>query len=314
MPRKSRQWVPGAGAHVISRFVDRRYYLVDDVDRRSLVNAITLAQHRWDWVWLSYASMSSHFHGGLLAGVVPPGRFFQSSNTRFAQRYHAREGRDTLGPVFADRPTIHPTKNESLHRLVAYHHRNPVEAGVVQRASESTWTSHRAYLRLDRPPSWLDIERCLDLLGFSDTAGGRREFDEFVMELDIGDFARGAEPGLEGTLSRMEGADAIDWRCLVTHARAVAGIAARERLNSRSHRAARTRRLIAIVATADLGQTYAAVARRLEMSTGGVHNLATRRSSDAGVQAMLCELRRRLAGNDEMDELRPPSPASPGGY
>ena len=47
MPRKPRHWVPGQGAHIISRFVDRRFCLADDVDRRELFESITRAH---DWV------------------------------------------------------------------------------------------------------------------------------------------------------------------------------------------------------------------------------------------------------------------------
>lgn len=306
MPRTARLWTPGAGTHVISRFVDRRFYLVDDVDRAILLDSIERAQGRWDWTWLSYATMSSHLHYGLTAGLIDPDRFFQSAHTRFAQRYHARATRDTLGPVFADRPALHPTRTAALPRLVAYHHRNPVEAGVVERASQSTWTSHRAYLRLDPAPAWLDIERALDILGFRDTAAGRREFDEFVMEVDLSDWTAESDPTLESTSRRGTDEDAVDWARLIRVARGVTGLPAGERLDSRRRGAAQTRRLIAIVATRDLGQTYAAVATRLGMRTGSVFNLVARQGRHGDPAPMLSEIRRRLVANDENDEERPP--------
>jgi hypothetical protein len=42
--------------------------------------------------------------------------------------------------------------------LIRYVHNNPVRAGVVARASESGWSSHRAYLGLASCPSWLATE------------------------------------------------------------------------------------------------------------------------------------------------------------
>ena len=39
--------------------------------------------------------------------------------------------------------------------LIRYVHNNPVRAGVVERASESDWSSHRAYLGLAPTPDWL---------------------------------------------------------------------------------------------------------------------------------------------------------------
>jgi hypothetical protein len=39
--------------------------------------------------------------------------------------------------------------------LLRYVHNNPVRAGIVERASESSWSSHRAYLGLEFCPPWL---------------------------------------------------------------------------------------------------------------------------------------------------------------
>jgi REP element-mobilizing transposase RayT len=304
MPRTNRLWIPGTGAHIISRFVDRRFVLVDDADRGALFDSITLARDRWDWEWLSYAMMSSHVHYAMIAGLVDPERFFRSVHTRFAKRYHARAARDTLGPVFADRPALHPVKEPLLPRLVAYQHRNPVEAGVVERPSQSTWTSHRAYLRLDPAPPWLDVERALDILGFRDTAAGRRRFDEFVMEVDLKEYAWSTGPTPEVTSSGGASEGAVDWIALVAHAREVTGLPRGEALTSRSHCAARTRRLVGIIATRDLGQTYASVADRLEMSTGSVYNLVVRRPRRGDLKEMLSEMRRRLAADELAEDER----------
>ena len=42
--------------------------------------------------------------------------------------------------------------------LLRYVHNNPVRAGVVDRASDSNWSSHRAYLGLEESPKWLATE------------------------------------------------------------------------------------------------------------------------------------------------------------
>jgi len=293
MPRIRRLWVPQAGAHTISRFVDRRFCLVDDEDRRSLLDAIGRANGRWDWLWLSYAMMSSHVHYGHIAGNTDPDRFFRSVHTRFAARYHRRR-KDTLGPVFADRPKLWPIRPENLLRLVAYHHRNPVEARLVTRASDSTWTSHRAYLRVDPAPPWLDVERALDALGFRDTEAGRRSFDECVMEMDLDE--RSFEPLDDAKdVAFGVGAHCIDWSRLIDLARRITGLPANEALESKGRTAVKTKRLIATVATRDLGQPYHAVATKLGMSTGSVFNLLSRREIGTDLDSALCELRRRLA-------------------
>lgn len=295
MPRQRRTWVPGAGAHTISRFVDRRFYLVDDTDRQLLLDAVERATPRWDWQWLSYAAMSSHLHYAHVAGEVSPDRFFRSAHTRFAQRYHRRRGRKTLGHVFANRPDIYHVRTLDLLRLVAYHHRNPVEAGVVERPSQSTWTSHRAYLRLDPAPPWLDVERALDMLGFRDTAAGRRRFDEFVTEVDLDDRPGERCPRLVPATSSQHELESHEWLRLIDLAREVTGLPAREHLQSRKHQAAKARLLVAVVATCDLGQTYAAVGTEFGMRGSSVFNLIARNEGRDGLEGLLAEFRRRLA-------------------
>jgi putative transposase len=304
MPRARRTWTPGTAAHTISRFVDRRYYLSDDLDRRALFESIDRANDRWDWTWLSYAVMSSHLHYGHIAGSDPPERFLRSAHTRFAGQYHRRRDHQTLGPVFANRPDIYDVPLAKLARLVAYHHRNPVTAGVVERPSQSTWTSHRAYLRLDPAPRWLDVERALHLVGFSDTAAGRRRFDSFVMDVDLDALPFEVPTQVATRVAQGERPD-VDWARLLRLARQVMNLPTHERLASRARRAVKTRRLIALVATRDFGQTYASVGAELGMHAGSVFNVIVRQGGHASLETELAELRRRLARNDENDEVRP---------
>lgn len=284
------------GAHTICRFVDRRFFLVDDEDRRALLYAIGGAHARWDWVWLSYAAMSSHVHYGHVAGVIDPDRFFRSAHTRFAKRYHhRRETQQTLGPVFADRPWIDPVRDHELSWMVTYHHRNPVEAGVVERPAQSTWTSHRAYLRLDPAPPWLDVERALDILGFSDTAAGRKRFDEFVMDVRLDErFWLETRPPVPQRAIRQSALD-VDWPTLLELARDIAKVPASEPMSSRKRCVARARALVAHVATQDFGQPYAEVAAHLGVRTGSVGNLLTRQELAGNLEEHLAELRHRLS-------------------
>ncbi len=132
--------------------------------------------------------MSNHLHHGTLAGLREPAAFFRRVHTSFAQHFHRRHG--GLGPVIAHRPRNYEVAPSDLLKMVAYHHMNPVRAGLAKRPADSTWTSHRIYLRLEPAPRWLNVEAALSLMGFADTAGGRREFDEVVRELDLADWAR----------------------------------------------------------------------------------------------------------------------------
>ncbi len=74
---------------------------------------------------------------------------------------------ERIGPVFM-RPKVHAVQPNGVGRLIAYIHRNPVRAGIVPHPSDSDWTSHRAYLRPDSAPPWLDVSKGLELSGFPD--------------------------------------------------------------------------------------------------------------------------------------------------
>ena len=287
--------MPGAGAHTISRFVDRRYHLGDEHDRRVLGDAIARADERWDWRWLAHAMMSSHVHYANLAGGSDPDRFFRSAHTRYAQHVHRRAGGVTLGPVFADRPTLHPIRDSMVPRLVAYLHRNPELAGVVARPRDSQWTTHRAYLRLDEAPPYLDVEWALSVLGFRDTEAGRRRFDDFVMDVDLDEFiwVREEAEALEEKVER-SGSPEIDWARLIDAAREVTRLPRSVSIRAR-RAAASTRLLVALVATRDLGQTYAAVGAALGMSAGAVFNLTKRRGREARVAVLRARVAQLLA-------------------
>ncbi len=294
MPRTRRQWVPNVGAHVISRFVDRRFYLIDDADRRTLLDAMGHAHQRWDWRWLSWAAMSSHVHYGLVAGVVDPDRFFHCAHSRFAQRYHRQQGGETLGPVFAERPKLYAVAPCALAKLVAYHHRNPTRAGVVDRASRSTWTSHRVYLRIDPSPAWFDVEFAMDCLGFADTPSGRREFDDFVMSSELDDRPEQTSPGVSMQACVRTAPHTVDWERVISAGRVVTELPRERSIDSRTRRAVETRLVIATVATTDLGQSYAATAQALGVSTGGLFNLLARERGRARVNDLVRALRERL--------------------
>jgi hypothetical protein len=150
----------------------------DQQDRDVYFRYLSEAQKYWDWIMLSFALMSTHNHLGCTAGNVAPKNCFKRTHGRFARYWHNKYG--GLGPVFADRPANYEIRGDRVAKLIVYHHRNPVEAGVVPAPADSRWTSHRYYLRLEKPPAWLDVEQGLALCGFADSAAGRALFDDFV--------------------------------------------------------------------------------------------------------------------------------------
>ena len=163
--RVARQTIPGAVHHVITRFVDRRWFFTEEAERRKYLDYLGRALDDSTWRCLAYALMSNHTHLVMLGGEEPPEYWTKSTHSPFALWMNKRAER--LGPLIADRPTIRIVPPRRVAHVVAYVHNNPVRARVVERAADSTWTSHRAYLGLDAAPPWLAVREAYARCGFA---------------------------------------------------------------------------------------------------------------------------------------------------
>src|SRR5207344_226300 len=102
MPRSPRRTTPGALHHVISRFVDRRWYLSADREREKYLNLLGRALSQTDWRCIAYCLMSNHLHLAMVAGERSLDSWVRKVNSPFAHWLNAEH--DRLGPVFANRP------------------------------------------------------------------------------------------------------------------------------------------------------------------------------------------------------------------
>ena len=176
MSRQPRHFESGAVYHLISRFVDREWFIRDDDERRNYLRLLGRALSRTDWRCFSFAVMSNHIHLGAIAGRQPLDRWIRRVHSPFADSMNRAYGR--IGPMFVRGPKGIHVPRSAVGSVIAYIHNNPVRAKLVERASASTWTSHRAYVGAEVAPPWLDVEAGIALAGSSDPA----EFDRWVMD------------------------------------------------------------------------------------------------------------------------------------
>jgi hypothetical protein len=179
MPHIARSYAPGTIQHVYSRFVSREFRFDVPGARDDYLRRLGIAVERTDWKLIAYALMSSHPHLAFIAGHDPLSRVLRSLNSGFARWLNRREGRS--GAVFESRASNVIATGERSGRLIAYIHNNPVRAGLVTYAGDSSWSSHRAYCdaRIE-PPRWLHVTAGLELSGFDATPEGRAGFDALV--------------------------------------------------------------------------------------------------------------------------------------
>lgn len=279
MPRTRRHCRAHSFQHVISRFVDGEFRFIDDEDRTTYLTMLGAMCRRVDWRIVCFALMSNHVHTGAWAGDSPLYRFFHPLHSRFGNYWHRRHG--GMGAVFSERPKNFEVRGEHLAELIAYVHMNPVRAGIVRRPSESRWTSHRIFMRLEPVPVWLDIEWALSLCGFSDSVSGRLLFDQFVNEHEQRHW-QGNETSFCGSIDRRPRDTSessrrlfsqIDVKQLSAAVEEITGIkAALWMSRSRVRSVVQARRLFAYAAVA-AGQSRAETARILGMTCSSLREL-----------------------------------------
>jgi len=176
---KRRHISPGTVYHFISRFVARQWFAEEDKERFTYLSLLGDLIVRTDWRCLAYAVMSSHVHLVLRAGEAKMVAWARDVHSDFAIWTNGR--RDRIGSVFVHEPKTIAVHPDGVGAVIAYVHQNPVRAGVVRKAADSTWTSHQQYIGRARQLPWLDVSQGLELAGFPNGEA----FDRWVTHEEI---------------------------------------------------------------------------------------------------------------------------------
>jgi hypothetical protein len=293
--RTVRLTIPGVVYHLISRFVESRWFLSGDAERNQYLTLLGRAFSMSDWRCLSYALMSSHIHLAVLAGESRLETWSKRVHTPFATWINLRNER--IGPVFVRGPKDHAVHPAGIGAVIAYIHNNPVRASVVARARASKWTSHRAYIGRASIPSWLDVERGMSLAGF----GSSRSFEAWVdsapedpsrcdlrtlrREARIGqiDFGTPTVGGVTPILARSSAFIRVDPRWVVSIAAAIMGVDTIDVCSRRRSAAIVDARRIAVHAGLAFGIATSDIAGALGMSVSGASKIAHTRLDDERV-------------------------------
>jgi REP element-mobilizing transposase RayT len=175
MSRKPRHFVSGRIYHLISRFVDREWFINTERERSLYEHLLGAALSSSDWRCLAFAIMSNHIHLAMIAGADRLDSWIRRVHSPFAVAMNHNYER--IGSVFVRGPKSLDVDASGVGHVIAYIHNNPVRASVVATAKQSPWTSHRAYLGI-APPAWLHVQEGLALARFGDP----NTFDEWVMD------------------------------------------------------------------------------------------------------------------------------------
>jgi putative transposase len=164
MPRRARAILGGYAYHVLNRANGRLRLFRKEGDFAAFERVIEEAFARVPLRILGYAVMGNHWHF-----MVWPrqGRheqvseFFRWLTVTHSQRWHAHHGTSGMGHVYQGRFKSFPiAADEHLLAVLRYIERNPLRAGLVERADDWRWgslyrrthgTSHERALLADSP-------------------------------------------------------------------------------------------------------------------------------------------------------------------
>jgi putative transposase len=149
MARKPRIEYPGALYHVLTRGNRKLGIFNDDGDRKRFLQKIKDYKERYCFVVYAYTLMNNHLHLLIETKDIPLSRIMQGLLQSYTQWYNKKFR--TVGHLFQGRyKSILCDKNAYLLSLVRYIHLNCVRAKIVKDPSRYRWSSHRAYLGLER--------------------------------------------------------------------------------------------------------------------------------------------------------------------
>jgi REP element-mobilizing transposase RayT len=178
MGRALRAIDPDAIYHAGSRGSNRGLLAFDSADFESLSNEIARIARKYRWRVLAWSVMPNHTH---LVMSTPHGHFsdgFREMNGNHARRTNRRHEREAH--LFKNRPwAVELASYAHLIGAIAYVLRNPVAAELCATAADWPYSSYRASMGLEIPPSWLAVHDLHRLFGTT-VEESRRRLDGLV--------------------------------------------------------------------------------------------------------------------------------------
>lgn len=163
MSRHARIVIPGAAHHVTQRGNNRQRVFRDDQDRELYVRLLRHRSRRHGVEILAWCLMTNHVHLVLIPQDTDGlGKVVGEAHWIHAQAFNKKYGR--VGHLWHGRYFSTPMDELHTLRCMLYVERNPVRAGLVQRAEDHPWSSARAHVE------------GRDAMGVVDAVAWRRRF------------------------------------------------------------------------------------------------------------------------------------------
>lgn len=179
MARKPRLEVEGGLYHLITRGNNRRRIFGDEDDYQKMLKLIGDTKRKLPFYFYAFCLMPNHIHLLVERQQDAISRVMHRVLTGYSRYFNRKNGR--VGHSFQKRyKAILCQSDQYLAELIRYIHLNPVRAKMVSNPAAFRYSSHRAYLGMDKP--WLvDVDPVLRHFGATKKLA-RERFEMFVNE------------------------------------------------------------------------------------------------------------------------------------
>jgi len=218
MARPLRIEYPGAWYHVTCRGNEKRNIFRDDADRDKWLAILSANLKLYRIEVHSYVLMQTHFHLLLMTPEANLRKFMQRFNTTYTVYFNRRYRRS--GHLFQGRyKAILIEKDEHLVELSRYIHLNPVrikkysQLGIEEKRrilKADPWSSYGGYTHLRKRQAFVNYSEILDMAVGGDSFGGRRKYEQFVLDGVMKDMNITFWKGVRGQ-AVLGSDDFVDW-------------------------------------------------------------------------------------------------------
>lgn len=163
MSRPLRIEYPVAWYHVMNRGRRAEKIFLDKTDYHTFLELLTESAEMWNVRIAACCMVPNHYHILLHTPDANLSRFMRHIDGVYTQRFNRSHHYD--GQLFRGRyKSILVDADSYLLQLVRYIHRNPLQAGLVNRLEAYQWSSHQGYLSDAKEWKWLYKDFILAML------------------------------------------------------------------------------------------------------------------------------------------------------
>lgn len=149
IPRKRREWYPGAIYHVVARGNHKNDIFINKEDYLQYMKYLNEANEKHSFNLYSYCLMSNHVHLQIATTDTEIWTIMKRINWQYSTYFNYKY--DKVGHLFQGRYYAEVIERESyLLQTSKYIHLNPVKACIVDNPIKYPWSSYGVYMGLYR--------------------------------------------------------------------------------------------------------------------------------------------------------------------